>query len=269
LTFAFANPFFLLSQNNQEEAMFPVQDDAPRRGIPLMTYLLIAINIVIFLIEISLPPEVLERVVYYFGVVPARYTNPFFESQELFPGLKYLAFLTCMFLHGGWIHLIGNMWTLWIFGDNVEDRLGSVRFLIFYLLCGISASLVHIYMHPSSTVPTIGASGAISGVLGAYYALFPLARIVVMIPIFIFPFFFELPAVLYLAWWFFLQVFSGSLSVVHGEIAGGVAWWAHAGGFVAGLLLHRIFCLRKRRLFYRDELTPWGVLPLVSEKTNR
>ncbi|HHI96569.1 MAG TPA: rhomboid family intramembrane serine protease [Thermodesulfatator atlanticus] len=249
--------------------MFPVQDDAPRTGIPVATYLLIAINVAVFILEISLPPAVLEKVIFYLGVVPARYTDPSFQGSELFPGLKYLAFITCMFLHGGWVHLIGNMWTLWIFGDNVEDRMGSLRFVIFYFLCGLAASLCHIYMHPHSTVPTIGASGAISGVLGAYYALFPLARIVVMIPIFIFPFFFELPAVLYLAWWFFIQVFSGTLSVVHGQIAGGVAWWAHAGGFVAGLLLHRLFCWGRPKKGFSDERTPWGVLPLTFEKINR
>ncbi|NPA49601.1 MAG: rhomboid family intramembrane serine protease [Thermodesulfobacteria bacterium] len=249
--------------------MFPIQDDAPRRGVPLATYLIIALNVAVFLVEISLPPPVLEKVVYYFGVVPARYTNPHFESQVLFPGLKYLAFLTCMFLHGGWVHLIGNMWTLWIFGDNVEDRMGSLRFVIFYLLCGFAASLFHIYMHPNSTVPTIGASGAISGVLGGYYVLFPLARIIVMVPVFIFPFFFEIPAVFYLAWWFFLQVFSGTLSVVQGQIVGGVAWWAHAGGFIAGLVLCRLFCWGRRQISYQDELSPWGIQALVYEKTNR
>ncbi len=248
--------------------MFPIQDDAPRRGVPVVTYTLIAVNVLVFLLEISLPPAVLEQVVHLFGVVPARFTDPVFAAQGPFPAFKYLTLFTCMFLHGGWVHILGNMWTLWIFGDNVEDRLGSGRFLVFYLLCGVVASLVHIYMHPHSLVPVIGASGAISGVLGAYYALFPLARIVVMIPIFIFPFFFELPAVLYLAWWFSLQLFSGTLSVVHGQIAGGVAWWAHVGGFVTGLLLHRLFCLGRKCRVWTDEYTPWGVMPLGDERIN-
>ncbi|WP_022853246.1 rhomboid family intramembrane serine protease [Thermodesulfatator atlanticus] len=247
--------------------MFPIQDDAPRRGVPVATYILIAINVLVFLLEVSLPRGLVEQIIYYLGVVPARYTHPM--GAELFPGLKYLAFVTCLFLHGSWIHLIGNMWTLWIFGDNVEDRMGSLRFVIFYFLCGFCASLFHIYMHPDSTIPTIGASGAISGVLGAYYALFPLARIVVMIPIFIFPFFFEIPAVLYLAWWFFIQVFSGTLSVVQGQIVGGVAWWAHAGGFLAGLFFHRLFCKRGLRPCFADERTPWGVLAFYDQKTNR
>jgi membrane associated rhomboid family serine protease len=246
--------------------MFPIQDDAPRRGVPLATYLLIALNVAVFLVEISLPKPILEEVISLFGVVPARFTDPTWPNP--WGSFKYLTLFTCMFFHGGWIHLIGNMWTLWIFGDNVEDRMGSLRFVVFYFLCGLAASLVHIYMHPHSTVPTIGASGAISGVLGAYYALFPLARIVVLIPIFIFPFFFELPAVLYLAWWFFIQLFSGTLSVVHDEIVGGVAWWAHVGGFVTGLLIHRIFCLGRRRSVWQDERHPWGVFPLPSERLN-
>ncbi len=248
--------------------MFPIQDDAPRRGVPVATYTLIALNVLVFILELSLPPAVLEQVVHLFGVIPARFTNSSWPFSEPFPGFKYLTLLTAMFLHGGWVHILGNMWTLWIFGDNVEDRMGSGRFMLFYLLCGIAASLFHIYMHPHSTIPVIGASGAISGVLGAYYALFPLARIVVMIPIFIFPFFFELPAVLYLAWWFSLQIFSGTLSVVHGQIAGGVAWWAHVGGFVTGLLLHRFFCLGRKRRAWIDETSPWGVLPLWDERIN-
>ncbi len=246
--------------------MFPIQDSAPRRGVPLATYFLIAVNVAIFLVEVSLPKELLQQIVFYLGVVPARYTG---GLNDVGPGLKYLALFTSLFLHGSWIHLFGNMWTLWIFGDNVEDRMGSSRFLAFYILCGLAASFTHIYFHPTSTVPTIGASGAISGVLGAYYALFPLARVIVMIPVFIFPFFFELPAVFYLAWWFFLQVFSGTLSIVHGEIVGGVAWWAHAGGFVAGLLLHRFFCKRGFRKYFFDEYRPWGVLALYQNKTNR
>lgn len=251
--------------------MFPVQDDAPRVGVPLATYLLIGLNAIVFFIELSLPQPVLEKIIYLFGVVPARFTDPNFTDPYFthqWEHLKYLTFLTCMFLHGSWVHFLGNMWTLWIFGDNVEDRMGSVRFVIFYLLCGVAASLMHIYMHPHSTVPTIGASGAISGVLGAYYALFPFARIVVMVPIFIFPFFFELPAILYLAWWFLFQVFSGMLSVVQGEIVGGVAWWAHAGGFIAGLLTHRFFCLGRRKRIWQDERSPWGIVPLPRERLN-
>ncbi len=248
--------------------MFPIQDSAPRRRTPIATYLLIGINVVVFLLEVILPPHILQAIVYYFGVVPVRYTYPS-VAKHFVPGLKYLDFITCMFLHGGWMHLFGNMWTLWIFGDNVEDRMGSIRFLFFYLTCGIIASLFHIYMHPRSFVPIIGASGAISGVLGAYYVLFPLSRIIVMVPILFFPFFFEMLAVFYLAWWFIIQLLSGTFSIVHQQIAGGVAWWAHVGGFLAGIFLHRFFCIGSDNRSYKDESTPWGVIPLIHERSNR
>jgi membrane associated rhomboid family serine protease len=254
---------------NQGDPMFPIQDIAPRRKVPIATYILMGINIGVFLLEVSLPPEILKMVVFHFGVVPARYTTDSFVAKELLPGFKYIDLVTCMFLHGGWVHLFGNMWTLWIFGDNVEDNMGSLRFVIFYLTCGITASLFHVYMHPDSLIPIIGASGAISGVLGAYYVLFPFSRVIVLVPVFFLPFFFEMPAVLYLAWWFFLQLFSGTLSVVHQQIAGGIAWWAHVGGFIAGVVLHRFFCWGKRTSVYKDEQSPWGVLALFHEKTNR
>jgi membrane associated rhomboid family serine protease len=158
-----------------------------------------------------------------------------------------------MFLHSGWLHIIGNMWTLWIFGDNVEDRMGPIRFLFFYLLCGIAAGIVHSLTNPDSMMPAVGASGAIAGVLGAYFFLFPYARIVVLIPVFIFPFFFEMPAVLYLGFWILTQVFSGTLALATPEQVGGVAWWAHVGGFIAGIILHFFFVKRGYRRPARDE----------------
>jgi len=248
--------------------MIPIQDIVPRRRTPIVTVSLILINIAVFLFEASLPPEILQALTFHLGVVPARYTHPDWAMAHTLAGFPFLAFFTAMFLHGGWVHLIGNMWTLWIFGDNVEDRMGHGRFLVFYLLCGLAAEIFHVWMHPDSPIPVIGASGAISGVLGAYYALFPLARIIVMVPIFIFPFFFEMPALLYIGYWYLMQLFSGALSIVHGTAVGGVAWWAHVGGFMAGLLLHRLFCLRKRR-YYQDEEVPWGVLFSLGEKHNR
>ncbi len=248
--------------------MIPVQDIVPRRTFPVVTVGLIIINTLIFLLELWLPEPLREALVFHLGVVPARYTDPAFAELHSYPLLPYVAFFTAMFLHGGWVHLIGNMWTLWIFGDNVEDRMGHRRFLVFYLLCGLAASVAHIWMHPDSRLPVIGASGAISGVLGAYYAMFPLARVIVMVPIFFFPFFFEVPAILYIGFWYLMQLFSGALSVVHGQVVGGVAWWAHVGGFVAGLLLHRLFCLKRRGCF-RDEARPWGVQYSLGEKFNR
>ena len=148
-----------------------------------------------------------------------------------------------MFLHGGWMHLVANMWTLWIFGDNVEDVMGPLRFLLFYVLCGLCALLMHVATNPESTVPVVGASGAIAGVMGAYFFLYPHARVLILVPLFIISFFFEIPAVFYLLLWFVTQVFSG---LADGGGAG-VAWWAHIGGFVAGMLLLR---------FFRDEPRP-------------
>ncbi len=247
--------------------MIPIQDIVPRKRIPLVTLGIIAANTLVFLFEISLPADILQELTFNLGVVPARYTDPAWALTHSWPGLKYLAFVTAMFLHGGWIHLLGNMWTLWIFGDNVEDRMGHGRFLIFYLLCGLASEAFHVWMHPHSTIPVIGASGAISGVLGAYYALFPFARVIVLVPIFFFPFFFEIPAILYIGFWYFMQLFSGTLSIVHGNAVGGVAWWAHVGGFLTGLLLHRLFCLRCR--YYLDEEIPWGITLSLGQRQNR
>jgi membrane associated rhomboid family serine protease len=210
-----------------------------------MTWLIILANVVVFLFELSLPESTLEQFIYLFGMVPARYSQPEWALEVGLPLNDYWPFLTSMFLHGGWLHIIGNMWTLWIFGDNVEDRMGRLRFLVFYLLCGLAAGLVHWFTNSQSTVPTVGASGAIAGVMGAYFLLFPFARVVVLIPIFFFPFFFELPAVTYLGLWALSQVFSGTFfSLVGPEDVGGIAWWAHVGGFTAGVLLQFIFVRR-------------------------
>ncbi len=241
--------------------MFPIQDSIPTRCPPIMNWTIMGLCIVVFLFEISLPPHVLERIFYLFGVVPARYTHPDWALSVGLVPKAIIPLFTCMFLHGGWVHIIGNMWTLWIFGDNVEDEMGPIRYLIFYLLCGIFASLVQIYTNPHSTIPTIGASGAIAGVMGAYYMLFPRARIVLMVPILFFPFFFDVPAVFFLAFWFLEQVFSGTFSLLSPQEAGGIAWWAHAGGFICGMLTYRFFlnpesCRRR----YPDQMHTFGML---------
>jgi len=188
--------------------------------------------------------------------VPARYSHPEWARWVGLPVDDYWPFLTSMFLHGGWMHVIGNMWTLWIFGDNVEDRMGRLRFLSFYLLTGLAAGLTHWLTNADSTVPTVGASGAIAGVLGAYFVLFPFSRIIVMFPVFFLPFFFELPAATYLLFWFLSQVFAGTLAGLGPDNVGGVAWWAHVGGFVSGVVVHRLFLLPRRsgpRRWERDE----------------
>lgn len=234
--------------------MFPLQDTIPRRESPFVTWLIVAINVFVFFIELSLSSTMLETFIREFGLVPARYMRPDWLQRPI----SYWPFLTNMFVHGGWLHLIGNMWTLWIFGDNVEDRLGHVRYAIFYVLCGITASLTHVVLNPGSAVPTIGASGAIAGVMGAYFFLFPYSRIIALVPLFFFPWFVEVPAILYLGFWFMTQLFSGSFALMAPEAGGGIAWWAHIGGFVMGLILVSTLrrSPRKYRAYYADEWIP-------------
>ncbi|RKX61405.1 MAG: rhomboid family intramembrane serine protease [Thermodesulfobacteriota bacterium] len=240
--------------------MIPLQDIVPRRKPPIITYLLILINVLVFFHEVSLPLHKREEFFQVWGFIPARFFDNYFSiliGESSFH--KYFTLFTHLFIHGGWFHLIGNMWTLWIFGDNVEDRLGPFKFLLFYLLCGISATLVHSYIHQNSVIPVVGASGAISGVMGAYFIMYPLARILVMMPVFFIPIFFELPAFLYLGYWFLIQFYSGLFSLTLPNAFGGVAWFAHIGGFITGALIIKIFC-RRRRKFYKDEYSIFGAL---------
>jgi membrane associated rhomboid family serine protease len=224
--------------------VLPLQDSVPSRSVPVVTRALILINVIVFFFELSLPRETLEQVFYLFGLVPARFTHPGWAAAVGFPVNDFWPLLTHQFLHSGWLHIIGNMWTLWIFGDNVEDRMGPLRFAVFYLLCGLLAALTHLFTQPRSTVPTVGASGAIAGVLGAYLLLFPTARLIVLFPLLFLPLFFEVPAVLYLGLWFFMQFYGGAVTWAAPASVGGIAWWAHIGGFVAGLLLCPLFIRR-------------------------
>jgi membrane associated rhomboid family serine protease len=234
--------------------MIPVRTTVPVRFPPVATYLLIAVNVVVFLLQISLPEHEQEMVVYLYGLVPARFFHPAWAARVGLPPGNYLPFLTNIFMHGGWLHLILNMWTLWLFGGAVEDRLGSWRYLIFYLLCGIAASAAHAFVNADSSVPALGASGAIAGVLGAYMRFFPLSNVLILVPIVFIPLFFTLPAIVYIALWFFINLLQGTLG---SELpnAGGVAWWAHIGGFVAGMVLASIMMPPRRRYrpYYRDE----------------
>ncbi len=236
--------------------MFPLKDTIPSREFPIVTWLLIVVNSVIFLVEISLPTDVLTSIFYQFGVVPARYSHPEWAVVLGLPIDDYLPFLTNMFLHGGWMHIISNMWTLYLFGDNVEDSLGHTRFLVFYLLSGIAASVTHYIFNADSTVPAIGASGAIAGVMGAYFIMFPHSRIITFIPLFFIPYFIEIPAFVYLWVWFVSQFFSGTFSMLSPESGGGIAWWAHIGGFLAGIILLPLFKKRRDayRRYYPDEI---------------
>jgi membrane associated rhomboid family serine protease len=216
--------------------MIPLRDTIQSKTYPIIRNAIIGINVLVFLWQLGQGPY-LERVVNLYGIVPIRYSNPNLSGdytflQQVFPFFSY------MFLHGGWFHLLGNMWFLYIFGDNVEDRLGPSRFVAFYILSGIAAVLIHLATNWHSRLPTIGASGAIAGVMGAYFLLFPRSRVLTMVPIFFFPLLFELPAVFFLGYWVIIQFLFASIS--HGQ-AGGVAWWAHIGGFIFGLATIRLF----------------------------
>ena len=213
--------------------MIPLRDTQPSFSKPLVTGLLIAINILIFLYEFSLDPFSLNHFIMEYGVVPSRF--------------QYLDLISSMFLHGGWFHLLGNMWFLWIYGDNVEDVLGHHKYLLFYILCGVAAGMVQVLTNPGSRIPTVGASGAIAGVMGAYLIKFPRAKILTLVPIFIFVTTMEIPAVFMLLYWFVLQIFSGFGSAGTSNVSqGGVAWFAHIGGFLAGMLLIKIMGTKER-----------------------
>ena len=227
--------------------MFPLSDTVAIRRAPVVVWILVAINSVIFMQELALGPTALSRVLYLFGMVPARFMHPEWARVLGLPLDDYWPFFTSMFLHGSLAHIVGNMWVLWIFGPGVEDRMGHGRFAFFYLFCGVLAGVTHVVSNPDSTVPTIGASGAIAGVLGAYMHLFPRARVITLIPVFFWPFFFELPAVTYLLIWFLMQLWGGAMTGLAPGQVGGIAWWAHIGGFIAGFLLVRAFMPRAER----------------------
>ncbi len=236
--------------------MFPLKDNIPSRTFPWVNYALIIINSVVFLYEVSLGPQ-LQQFIQTWGAIPARYFW-LMENEPHNYVARYLPIFTSMFLHGGWFHIIGNMWFLYIFGDNVEDRMGHGRYLLFYLLAGFGASLAHIYINPESTLPTVGASGAISGVMGAYFMLYPFARVITLIVVFIFVDIIEIPAFFYLGFWVFLQFIQGTASLFAKQ-AGGVAWWAHLGGFVVGAILVFFFKKPKRKMprVYPDQYYPF------------
>ena len=214
--------------------MIPIRDTQPSDCLPVATYVLMGINLLVFILQIQIGLG--NKVFFYsYGLVPAKFTvyemsRHFSTANQLFSIFSY------MFLHGGFLHFIGNMWFLYIFGDNVEEYFGSIRFLGFYLICGILSGVLQCFLNPMSMVPTIGASGAIAGVMGAYFILYPKSRILTLIPIIIIPWFVEIPAFIFLGIWFLIQFFNAA-----GSGAGsGIAWWAHIGGFVTGLALVKV-----------------------------
>ncbi len=242
--------------------MIPIQNTVPSRYPPVVTWVLIGFNCGIFLFQMTLGPDELQEFLLRFALIPAIYFRPGPNADLTI--IDYLPFLTNEFLHGGWLHLILNMWTLWLFGGTVEDRIGSGRYLVFYLACGILASVTHAFFNPDSVVPAVGASGAIAGVLGCYLRMFPMARLVVVIPILFIPLFFEMPAIVFIMFWFLMQVLQGTADLLIPSTGGGVAWWAHVGGFIAGLALGSLLVRPQRayRRYYADEgilgFTPSG-----------
>lgn len=233
--------------------MIPLRDDVPSRSVPFVNYGLIALNLGFFVMELGMG-ERIERFFFQAAVIPSLYTGPdrALGAAEVLtttvnPELG-LRTLMSMFLHGGWAHFLGNMLYLWIFGDNIEDRMGHLRYLVFYLLCGWAASYAHIWSSPASRIPSIGASGAIAGVLGAYLTLYPHARVVTLLPLGIFTQLVQIPAVFFLGFWFLQQFLSGAMSLTEKTAqTGGVAWWAHIGGFVAGFALVWLFARPERK----------------------
>ena len=216
--------------------MIPLYDTLRPRRFPIVNWLLIALNVLVFLYELGLSPSAVDRLTRTWGLVPS--------VLAAHPGVAWITILTSMFLHGGWFHILSNMWVLYIFGDNVEDRLGPGRYLFFYLLSGVAAGLLQSLVLRASSVPMIGASGAIAGVLGAYLVLYPRARVASLVPILFIFTIIEIPATLFLLFWFVSQLFSGWLTL-GGASGSGVAWWAHVGGFLFGLATVFIFAPRR------------------------
>jgi membrane associated rhomboid family serine protease len=211
--------------------MIPLRDVIPSRTTPYVNVSIIVLNALAWFFELSIPSNVLPRFVEVYGVVPAHF--------------RVTTVFTSMFLHGSWMHVIGNMWYLWIFGDNVEDRLGHGRYVVFYLLCGFAAALGHVALNAGSLVPTIGASGAIAGVMGAYFVLYPQSRVLTLIPIIFYVEIIELPAIFLLGFWFLMQLFSAGAIAANVSAGGGVAFMAHVAGFLTGVVA--VFLFRQRR----------------------
>jgi membrane associated rhomboid family serine protease len=232
--------------------MIPIRDETPRFSTPFVTYFIIALNTVVFLFELSVGGQshnALNNLMYQFGVVPHLFERALVTGSTSSLAGLFLSILTSMFLHASWLHIIGNMWVLWIFGDNIEDYLGHFPYLLFYLVSGFAAAVAHILLNVGSRVPSVGASGAIAGVMGAYFVLYPRARVLIWFPPI---FFFHLPAWLVLGYWFFMQFLCGAATSIAetSQTGGGIAFWAHVGGFVTGIVLIKLLPERPRRYRY-------------------
>ncbi|MCK5121931.1 MAG: rhomboid family intramembrane serine protease [Methylococcales bacterium] len=221
--------------------MIPIRDNILCKTTPYVSWIIMGICIGIFLSMKMMPDELQRQLIYLYGMVPIRYSNPEWSAAFGLPFDGYFSFLSSLFLHGGWLHIIINMWFIWIFANSIEDRMGHGRFLAFYLSCGLIATFVQWYFDPTMAIPVVGASGAIAGVLGAYFLMYPYARIVIWFPLFLLPIFFELPAIAFLGFWVIIQIQNATTAMMFDAVTAEVAWWAHLGGFVAGVFLHPLF----------------------------
>ena len=226
--------------------MIPFRTDAPSLGSPAITMSLIVANVAVYFYQIGLSPQTEVNFIFTYALVPAFLSDPATAEQSGLMMSPYLSLMTNTFMHGGALHLIFNMWTLWLFGAPLEDRLGHKQFILFYLLCGAIGSFGHYIFNTTSVIPALGASGAIAGLLGGYTYLFPKARVHIIQPIFFFPLVLRLPALIYTGVWFALQIFQGYTSIGDQQDMGGIAWWAHIGGFAGGLVLVWLMCRNRQ-----------------------
>lgn len=225
--------------------MIPIRDSIPCDTKPYVTWSIMAICSLVFLLMIFMPDHLAQRILYLYGMVPYRYTNPEWSQHFGLPPDYYFSFVSNLFLHGGWEHIIFNLVFLWIFADNIEDLMGHKRFIVFYLLCGVLATYAQWYFSQNLVVPVVGASGAIAGLLGAYFFRFPYAKVVILVPILFYPLFFEVPAIGFVGVWVIFQLHEITTAAVYSQAATS-AWWAHLGGFVAGALLHPLFIAKQQ-----------------------
>lgn len=221
--------------------MIPIRDSIPCNTTPYVSWGIMAICTGVYLLMLLMPDAMAQHFLYMYGMVPLRYSNPTWSQHFGLPPDYYFSFLSSLFLHGGWVHLLVNMMFMWIFADNIEDLMGHKRFAVFYLICGLLATYIQWYFSQNLVVPVVGASGAIAGVLGAYFFRFPYARVVIMVPILFFPLFFEIPAIAFLGVWVILQLQELSTAAMFPSLGGNSAWYAHLGGFVVGALIHPLF----------------------------
>ena len=219
-----------------KKVMIPIKDDLQPKKAAYITWVLLALNALVFSIQLGLPDYLLNRLYYLYGIVPSRLVDWQWAYRYGFPDRGLITLITSLFLHGGWLHFLANNWTLWLFGDDVEDRIGHLNFALLYFLSGLIAGLTHVAFLADSMIPAIGASGAVAGVMGAFLFLYPKARIHVLVPILFFIDIWKIPAALYLPLWFLGELFSGTVALISPGFSG-IAFWAHVGGFLGGALL--------------------------------